>query len=117
MIWLRETLVSALQRHLASPNEEPDIPPAGLRIWKIFCDLNATRAIGFGPCPISYLEIEAYASMMRTPIRPFEIEIVRALDRALLEHAGNRVKQGDAESVSTRPMSPALFDALFRGGR
>jgi len=57
--------------------------------------------------------MEAYARLHRTPLRPFEVEILQALDRAYLEAAAEKRGDGKKQEVSTRPMSPELFDAGF----
>jgi hypothetical protein len=100
--WLRDRLVMVLR---------------GRRIWEIFVDLNSTRAIGFTPCPITYAEICAYSRLARAPIRPFEMKIILDLDRVYLEHANKRSSKDQEQTVSTRPMSGALFDALFVRGK
>jgi hypothetical protein len=78
-----------LRWQLAHPGGEdgPEIPMAGRRLWGIFIDLNASRASGMGPSPISYVEIEAWSRLRREPVRPFEVTMLRALDRAYLEAA------------------------------
>ncbi|MGE0524378.1 MAG: hypothetical protein AB7O60_15260 [Variibacter sp.] len=118
MDWLRDRLVAVLQWQLANPgavagHDDPFVPPAGHRVWGIFLALNSARgSSGFGPLPIGLQDMEAYQRLARTPIRPFEIDIIQALDRAYLEAAA--AKHGDKrQEVSTRPLSPALFDAVF----
>jgi hypothetical protein len=54
--WLSDRLCNALRWQLANPGAEDgqEIPMAGRRLWAIFTDLNATRASGMEPSPISY---------------------------------------------------------------
>lgn len=129
--WLSERLCEVVAWQLANPGstDGPEIPWGGRRIWAIFLALNATRGSGgFGPLPISNVEIEAYLRLNGEIMRPWEMEIVRAMDRAYMEAAMNRNADGgnDGSSlfsdlkrmakknqVNSRPMSPQVFDALF----
>lgn len=117
--WVNNNLSEVLRWQLANPGadsrEGPEIPLAGQRIWKMFLDLHNARAVGFGPCAIAHGEIEAWSRLHREPVRSFEIEIIRALDRAFLEHANSRAETGHETrpDVQSRPLSPALFDAVF----
>ncbi len=121
MEWLQTHLENALRWHLANPGREndpdaPEIIPAGMRIWSIFLDLNAARTTGFVPNPISSTEIEAYARLHRTPIRLFELAIIRKLDFIYIEFGSRRdpvTQTNQPGPVSSRPMSPGLFDAMF----
>lgn len=117
--WLSDRLVAALKWQLANPGrtDGPEIPWAGRRLWSIFLDLNAARGSnGWGPNPISHQEIESWAWLRREPVRPHELDILRAMDAAYLEHATQTASKGQEKAPqpsSSRPMSPALFDAVF----
>jgi hypothetical protein len=117
--WLTDKLVAALLWRLDNPDADdrdgPEIAPAGHRLWRIFCALHAARGGGFGPNPISYSEIDAWARLHREPVRPFEVNILGAMDRAYLEHVAESRPQADGKRPvqSSRPMTPELFDALF----
>ncbi len=119
--WLSDRLCEALKWQLANPGrtDGPEIPWAGKRIWSIFLDLNATRGSnGWGPNPISYSEIEAWSRLHREPVRQHELDILRAMDAAYLEYATQHASKGQQtpfQPSSSRPMSPALFDAVFAG--
>jgi hypothetical protein len=119
MEWLRDRLVDVLRWQLANPGavagyDDPIMPPAGHRVWAIFLSLNAARGVGFGPSPITFEAMAAHARLHRTPLRPFEVEILEALDRAYLEAAAEKRGDGKPQEVSSRPMSPELFDAVFQ---
>ena len=114
--WLSDRLVEALRWRLANPGREdgPEIPWAGLRIWSLFLRLHECRANGgFGPTPISYEAMMAYRAMTSEPLRSWEIEIIRAMDREWLKTAEKSEPSTNLQKVSSRPMSPALFDATF----
>lgn len=118
--WLRDELVAVLRWQLANPGKEdhpdaPDVPFAGRRVWSIFLDLNTQRAGGFGPTPITYGAIETYARVRREPIRPFELDILRALDAAYMSAAAEQT-QPDTPKVSKQPLTPELFRAMFGRG-
>lgn len=114
--WLSDRLVEVLQWQLANPGRDdgPEVPYAGLRVWSIFLELNATRgAGGFGPAPISYAEIEAWSRLRREPVRPFELDIIRALDAAYMKAAATGPGETSKPEVSSRTMTTELFDAMF----
>lgn len=121
--WLTEKLLAVLRWQLANPDmqpgpDDPQVPLAGVRVWGIFLALHNARGGGFGPAPITYQDIEAYAWVKREPVRPFEVEIICALDRAYLEAVAEQREQtsgGTAKphQVSSHPLSPQLFDAFF----
>lgn len=118
--WLSDRLCEVLRWQLANPGRDdgPEVPYAGMRVWGIFLRLHAARGGGgFGPAPISFADIESYQRLHREPVRPFEIEIIRALDSEVLKAASGKSETGKPAAVSNRPMSPALFDAVFGAGR
>lgn len=113
--WLSDRLCDVLQWQLANPDatDGPDVPFAGRRVWGIFLELNATRAVGMAANPIAFAEIEAWSRMRREPVRPFELTMLRALDRAYLEAARAKQDKPEKPVISARPFSFELFDAQF----
>ena len=114
---LTDDLKAVLRWQVAHPGstDGPDVPWAGLRVWGLFLRLHEGRGGGgFGPAPISYEAMEAYQAITGEPLRPWEIEIIRALDREWLRQVNARDNPGHPSPVSNRPMSPALFDAVFQ---
>lgn len=116
LVVVADDLKAVLRWQMANPGREdgPEVPWAGARIWGLFLRLHEGRGGGgFGPAPITYEAIEAFQRVSGEPLRPFEIEIIRALDREWLSTVA---KKGDTpeQQVSSRPMSPALFDAVFQ---
>jgi hypothetical protein len=117
--WLTDRLVAVLKWQLANPDRKddaPEVPFAGRRVWSIFLELNATRSIGMAPNPISFGEIEAWSRMHREPVRPFELDMLRALDAAYLEAARAGQEESGDEPLGP-PMTPGLFNAVFKGQR
>jgi hypothetical protein len=107
-------LVDLLRSHLAgSPLR---IPEAERLAWGWFVDLSATRTYhATGPSPIGYAEIEAYARLMRWPLEPRHVQLIRALDTVWLTHA-RRQQDGPAKPTprsSGQTVNPAAFDAVF----
>jgi hypothetical protein len=115
--WFRDRLVDALKWQLAHPGadrrEGPAIPPAGVRIWRIFLELHATRAVGFAPCAITHAEIEAWSRLHREPVRSFELEIIRAMDVAYLEVVSRPTDGKAIPRSSGQAVTAAAFDAVF----
>ena len=120
LAWHTDRLCDVVRWQLANPHkrdEGPEVPPGGARIWSIFLALHAARTAGMGANPITYGEMEAYARLQQTPLRPFEVDMLRAVDRAYMDASRNSKDMPPPErEVQSRKMSPGLFDALF-GGR
>src|SRR6185312_3211151 len=71
---------------MANPGRHggPEIPWAGQRFWQMFTALNKARgSAGFGPLPISYMEVEAYSRLAREPVRPVRIDDAACTRRGL----------------------------------
>ena len=63
----------------------PELPADGAHVWHWFLELSAGRGSnGFGPNPISYLDLLAWSALTGTITRPAEIEAIMSLDRAWL---------------------------------
>ena len=60
-------------------------------MWAWFLELSAGRGSnGFGPNPISFLDLLAWSMLTGTITRPAEIEAVMAVDRAwMMQQASN----------------------------
>jgi hypothetical protein len=115
-----DDLKAVLRWQLANPGRDdgPEVPWAGARVWGLFLRLHEGRDAGsFGPSPITYEAMEAFSAITGEPLRPWETDIIRSLDREWLKAAAAKLESGNAVSVPTRsrPMSPALFDAVFGG--
>lgn len=69
-----------------------------------------------GPVPIEWTDISAFCLHAGLRLAPWEVAIVEALDDAwLLAMAKDAPKPGDPKRpvISDRPMSAAVFDAIF----
>lgn len=65
-----------------SPTLQPELRP----LWWTFLALHKARSgNGMGLNPIAYTEIEAWSRLNRTPLDPWEVDVIRALDDAYLE--------------------------------
>jgi hypothetical protein len=91
------------------------VPDAGRLVWSWFLALCRTRTSnGYGPNPISYAEIEAYARLYRWPLEPRHVDLILAMDRVWMEHArGMEGVMPGAASRSGVEMTPEAFDAVF----
>lgn len=114
--WLSDRLCDVLRWQMANPGSEdgPELPMAGRRAWDIFIQLSGARgSTGSGPAPIAFSEIESWSRLRREPVRSFELDMLRALDSAFLRAASERAGKADEPQVSSRKLTPALFDAVF----
>lgn len=60
-------------------------------LWQAFCEISATRGNnGFGPNPLSWSEIEAWARLDGRILFQFERTALLMLDRVFLEMAGKK---------------------------
>ena len=113
---LERQLVMCLRRALAGGR--PVVPEAGRLLWSFFIELSAGRTgNGFGPNPISWGEIEAWMRVKRWPLSDSHIAILRAMDRAWLEHAARKASRDDKGDHPVRvktEMTPAAFDGMFK---
>lgn len=68
--------------------EAPPLPLELAHVWAWFLELSEARASGsLGTSPITFGEMLAWAQLTDRKPRPFEITLLRALDRALLAAA------------------------------
>lgn len=66
--------------------EDPNVPPEGEWLWLAFWKLDAARGgNGFGPSSLSFTEIDAWARLNGVSLAAWEVEAIRAMDRAALE--------------------------------
>lgn len=61
--------------------EIPEMPQALVYLWIWFCELDAARGgNGFGLNPLSYAEIQAWSTLMRVKLAPWEVEALKRVD-------------------------------------
>ncbi|ACL58448.1 phage tail assembly chaperone [Methylobacterium nodulans] len=58
------------------------MPPGGAYLWDVFWELEETRQAGWGALSFTYQEIDAYCRTMDVRLRPWEVRIILAMDRA-----------------------------------
>ncbi len=69
---------------------------------------------GYGFNPIPPTEIDAWARQRRITLRDWEIDALEAMDSTRLNLLHDSLdKSSEKDTVSSRPVSAALFDALF----
>ena len=69
-------------------------PEPFLYIWHWFFELHGARqAGGFGPNPISYSEIKAWCEAMNIFITPWEIAVIKAMDREYMQSTSENRKK------------------------
>ncbi len=73
--------------------KDPDLdvgepPPEFIYLIEWFADLHQARQSGMGgPSPISYSDILSWRELLRVDIKPYEVEIIRAIDNVYLNVA------------------------------
>lgn len=68
---------------IQNPNPHP-FPEVLAYLWGWFQDLSAGRTSGFGPGPITWEGMQAWATLTGTYPAPWEIRALRELDAAFL---------------------------------
>ncbi|BDU76304.1 phage tail assembly chaperone [Mesoterricola sediminis] len=65
--------------------EIPDPPVSAVHVLSWFQDLSEARGgTGFGALPIQWGDIQAWSQLTGTTIRPWEVRLIRSLDRLWL---------------------------------
>ena len=65
--------------------EEPDVPAAGEYLWGLFWDMSLGRGNGgWGPEPLSWADMAAYAGLNGITFNPWESKALRRMDLAFL---------------------------------
>lgn len=89
-------------------DDAPFVPDVLLHVWKWFVELSDARPPDM--TPISFGEIDAFSRRMDARILPWEAGAIRRVDEVYMAVAREKQKPDD---ISSRPLSPALFDAIF----
>lgn len=72
----------------------PEIPPQMEHLWEWFLELHGARGYGHnGPQPISYGEIEAWASLCNKEPSQWEVKLLRRLDNIYIDGTQNGFSQ------------------------
>lgn len=59
-------------------------------VWAYFLELSSTRPIGYnGPLAITYQEIAAWKDLTETPLSPWEVEVIKRLDKIYMKVVSN----------------------------
>lgn len=95
----RSTLREQYENHWKQTGEKPDAldfepcPEELKYLWRWFVELNQGRGnSGFGPCALSYLEIEAWSRLNRVVLMPHELKALKQLDVVYLNSQGEATK-------------------------
>lgn len=84
-------------------NDDDTAPPEQIGyLWRWFSDLTDWRECSMGVGPLSHQEIESWARLMRVDISPFEVDVVRRLDREF------RAWQSEKENPEPTPIGEQL---------
>jgi len=98
---LREQLESIKRQTGITPPElkTVDVSPTVTYLWEHFLNLNSTRTSGMGVSAINYMELKAYCDMNTISFSPFEVRVIKMLDRVFLDHYN---KQSEKESSTEK---------------
>ncbi|WP_211440921.1 phage tail assembly chaperone [Collimonas humicola] len=64
----------------------PDCPEQLRYLWQLFIDFCESRCnTGYGILPLQYAEIEAWSRLMRCPLTPWEVSVIKRIDGAFMQ--------------------------------
>lgn len=96
------------------------VPEAGRDLMMAFMSLSHARSYSaHAPNPVSFSDIDAWCRLMRVPLRPIDVSIIRAMDRTFIDAWCGKRDMGQAEGVKTlppvskHPLNAALLDAVM----
>lgn len=73
--------------------ERPEIPEGWEHLWQWFWELSAGRGHnGFGPLPLTWPDIAAWAHTGGIDLQPWQAAVFRAMDAAWLKEAATQSK-------------------------
>ena len=74
--------------------DEPEIPDGGELLWEWFWEMASGRgSSGFGPQPLSWQDMVAWASISGIELQPWQAVIIRSMDRAWLAAVAEQSKK------------------------
>lgn len=78
------------------------MPDAAQQAWHWFLQLNSSRqSSGFGPNPLSNAEIRAFFQLEGAWPQAWELTLIRAFDRLVMQAAGEQMKK-DSDKAKRR---------------
>jgi len=78
---------------------EPELPPVFQYLWDWFAELHEARGGGFGPSPLTWPEIDFWASRMRVDPTPWELRVIKRLDKVWLKSCSDKPEDEDDPPV------------------
>lgn len=69
-------------------DETPDVvlcPVEVEHVWDWYVELDSTRNSGFDIGPVTFAEIESWSRLMKIEVSPFEVQSLRAIDKAYIK--------------------------------
>lgn len=89
------------------------VPPGGAYLWEAFWEIEETRQSAWVLLPFTHQEIEAYCRLMDAALRPWEVRIILAMDRARRAVLAPPSEDDDGPKI-TRRVSMTDYDAIDR---
>jgi hypothetical protein len=92
--------------------EIPDLPEEYTFAWNAFFELNAGRTSnGYGPNPLSFVEIHAFMALTGTVLLPYEIRGIKLVDAVFMKATTELTKASQAtkrasQETPTRKTTP-----------
>lgn len=81
----------------------PEMPSELSHVWTYFCEVFNPGGVGMGPYRTEFREIQAFAEMTHTYIKPSEVRLIRRLCEIYMEVDAEKDKQTAATKQSVPP--------------
>lgn len=108
---LTEKLLDFVWAEFREQNDDEAAPPEQLGyLWQWFCDLSDWRDSSMGVGSLSHQEIESWARLYQVDISPFEVDVLRKIDREY------RLSRSE-EPVTETPIGEQIRAAVKTDGR
>jgi hypothetical protein len=89
---LRQYLKSKGLADEEDPKDGEDLPSELLYLYVVFLELSAARpSNGFSALPLSFQEIRSWACLQRVHLKPWEVDVLRALDQSWMKVHNGRL--------------------------
>lgn len=64
----------------------PELPEVLEPVWGVFRDLTGRRQSGMSANPMTYQEVQAYASLTARPLAPLEVDLLMQVDDTWMQY-------------------------------
>jgi len=108
---LTEALLEYAKAQFKKEEDKEELPEQIGYLWHWFNDLTDWRVVGDSINALSHQEIEAWARLFQIDISPFEVDVLRKIDRIFRLHI-----RDELEEEEPKPIGIQIRDAVNNHG-